>query len=260
MDEPSGRTLKTTETSFDIIEYIKDVDGATLDKLATNLNLAKSTVHAHVTTLAERGYLTKVGNQYEIGLEFFHLGVYARDRNPAYQLALENVRGLARTTNEESTFSVEAFGRVITLFDTIGYEADQNQNVGVFRIGQYHDMHCTAVGKALLAAYSDDRVVSIINRRGLPAQTSNTITEKADLIEELEKIRERGYAINDEEYIEGHRSVAVAVREPNEEILGALSIQGPSYRLTVDRLIKMSENVLIDNGTELEQKLERAQS
>ena len=225
--------VKTTERSFALVEYIQRHDGATLSELVAELGLAKSTVYKHLATLQSHGYLEKEGEQYQIGLKFHHHGEYARLRKRGYRLAGRAVDDLAERTNEEADFVVANDGRAITVYESYHPHNSYRGRYGgsdLSRSGTYYDMHCTAGGKALLAAFSDERVETVIDRHGLARCAENTITDRKTLYEDLARTRERGYAIADEEYADGLCAVGVAVSNPDGSPLGALGMSVPTYR------------------------------
>ncbi|MFB6270828.1 MAG: IclR family transcriptional regulator, partial [Halobacterium sp.] len=96
-------------------------------------------------------------------------------------------------------------------------------------------LHGAALGKAILAHLPEERVDAIVDRHGLPALTENTITDRDVLRDELADVRERGMAFDDEERLDGLRSVAAAVTSPDGDVLGAISIAGPTTRLQDER-------------------------
>jgi hypothetical protein len=102
------------------------------------------------------------------------------------------------------------------------------------KIGSEFGMHNSAPGKAVLAELPSEAVERILDLRGLPATTEETLTTREGLREELEAISERGYATNDEELQSGFRSVGAPVRHSDGTVLGALSIGGPAYRFEVE--------------------------
>lgn len=112
-------------------------------------------------------------------------------------------------------------------------------------------MHTGASGKAFLAEYSTERVNEIIDRWGLPALTETTITDRERLFEELKEIRDRGYAYNNQENLEGMRAISAVVHNPDGSILGALSIYGPAYRLNQSEMDDLA-TVLLENISKLE--------
>lgn len=232
MNGNKARPVKTTLTSIKILQLIKDSNGATMAEISKELDLATSTIHNHLSTLEAEQFLVKEGEEYHIGLRNLEFGEYARNREPLYRPAKIQVYRLAEATNEEANFTVDQHGYMYTLEYVMGDPNPQNPEAGsqFLMVGSKFRMHNSSPGKAILSAYSDSKVEMIIDTHGLPGTTENTITEKEVLQEELERIRERGYATDDEELKRGYRSIAIAITSPNDSILGALSIGGPAYR------------------------------
>jgi len=244
----SGRTLATTETSFRVIETIRERNGATMEELATELGLAKSTIHGHLFTLIKNHYIVKEDDKYQLGLRFFNLGEYVRTRREVYTRVHNTVVSLSREINEEVDFSVEEYGRTIVLFDTLGHGVKRG-----FQIGQYFYMNTNAAGKAILSELPNERVEQILGYWGMPAETSKTITDREALYAELKQTRERGYATNDEENFEGIRAISSTIHDPDGSILGALAISGPKYRLPDNEdLIKPLSAAITDLEDDIE--------
>jgi DNA-binding IclR family transcriptional regulator len=230
-DRPS---INATQTSLSIIEAIQDANGATVSELADRLPQAKSTVYSHLCTLEEEGYVVCEGTTYHVGFQFLHHGEYVRSRKPAYRLAADILAELADLTDEETDFSVASRGRIIRLAqERVHHEQSM---LGDRMTGSYDLMHNTASGKAILAHYNRDCVEEVLDRHGLPATTSQTITDRETLFEELAKIEDNGYAINDEESIEGLRCVSAAATDATGDVIGAFSVSGPAYRMTRETL------------------------
>lgn len=225
-EESSAGEIQSLRRSFEILEYIHSNDGARLGELSESLGLARSTVHNHLTTLKRMGYLIKEANTYHLGLQFLHLGEYTRHRKPEYRLAHRTVEQLARDTNEEVDFTVPENGRMISMYHSVG-----DQMSSGLQVGQWFHMHTTAAGKAVMAEMSKAEVESIVDRWGLPARTENTITDVDHLHEELEAVRDRGYAINEQETLDGYHSVGIAATYPDGETFGAFAVGGPTYRI-----------------------------
>lgn len=234
MTDSRPRPVKTTQTSLALVRAVRERDGATLSELADRLELAKSTVHNHLHTLVDEGFLVREGDTYHVGLQFLSFGEHARHRNPLYAPARRRVYSIAEQTGKEADFIVEENGRAYSVEYAIGESSHAVPESSPFRAGNRFHMHNCASGKAMLASMAEDRVRSIVDRWGLPATTERTITDEATLFEELEAIRDRGYAVNDEELIDGYRSVGAAVTNPDGEVVGAFSVGGPTYRMSVD--------------------------
>jgi DNA-binding IclR family transcriptional regulator len=248
MTTPKPTEVTTTSTTFELIEAIQALNGARLTELAQELELAKSTVHRHLRTLENRGYLVKDGDEYLVGIRFFDLGIHARNRLPGYSIASEKTREIAEETGELSVFMVEEHGRGYILSREEGPHAVATGT----RVGKAIYLHATAGGKCILASLPRERVEAIVDRWGLPSHTDATITDEETLYEELERIRDRGYAFNHEEHIEGLRTVAAPVFDDKENVLGALCISGPTNRLRGDRLEVELRDYLLGAVNELE--------
>lgn len=254
MNMPSIRDSgmrKTTKTSLAVVEAINNLEGATLTELADHTGLATSTVHTHLKTLESTEYVTRIGNTYELGLRFFYIGENARRRDPRYALAQDKAFELANQVNEEVNFAVEEYGRSIILYD----ETPSSSDTG-FQVGRYFHMHSSASGKAMLAAFSTERVNEIIDTWGLPKYTANTITNKDDLLTELKQVREQGYAVNQQEELEGLHSVAKVIHNPDGSVFGSLDISGPPYRLPEDSEIASQLRPVVND---LESELKQAE-
>lgn len=222
--ESGGR--KTTQTSLSIVDALAELGGGTLTEIADHTGLSPSTLHSHLITLENSEYVVRKEGEYKLGMRLFHLGEQARHRDERFELAKEKAYELANQMNEEVNFSIEEHGRAIVIFD----ETPSPSKEG-YQVGRYFYMHGSASGKAMLAAYDQDRVREIIDRWGLPALTANTITDRQELFEELTRTKERGFAVNDQESLEGLQSVAVVAKEPDGSVFGTLDVSGPPYRL-----------------------------
>ncbi|WP_435181088.1 IclR family transcriptional regulator [Halorussus sp. AFM4] len=249
--DKTGRTVKTTETAFTVIEGLEDLDGARVTELADHLGLADSTVHSHLATLYEMGYVVKEGDQYLIGSRFLQLGEAAQERKEAFELVKPKVKHLAEETEERCQFIVEEHGRGVYLHRETGERAVSTDS----GLGKRIYLHSTAAGKAVLASLPEERVERILDRWGLPALTDNTITDADELLDELDATRERGFAVNKEENTEGLRAVGVPLTDGTGELIGSLSISGPSHRMKGEWFEEEIPNLLLGTVNELELNL-----
>lgn len=247
-----GPRVKTALTVFAIIEALEEMGGAGITELANELGLAKSTVHSHLVTLHEAEYVVREEDRYHLSLKFLKLGEHARMRKREFRDTQQKVEELAETTQERAQFIVEEHGRGVYVHRAVGENA-VHTDPGV---GHSIPLHMTAAGKAILAAFPDSRVEEILARHGLEAVTEHTITDEGELFDELEEIRERGYAMNLEENIAGLHAVGVAVRRNDGSVCGAFSVSGPSHRITGERLREELPNLLLGTANELELNLQ----
>ncbi|NHN42830.1 IclR family transcriptional regulator [Halorubellus sp. JP-L1] len=244
--------LKTADKMFAIVEAIRDLDGGRVTELAEETGFAKSTVHRHLKALDRHEFVVQEGDTYHVGLKFLNFGEYARARRNVYELVRPAVDTLAEETDERSLFMTEEHGRAVYLYRGIGNHAVRTNS----RIGTYRYLHTIAGGKAMLAHMPEDRVEEILDRWGLPELTENTVTDRDELVDQLDDIRERGIAFNDEEAIKGLRAVAAPVLGPDDTVNGALSVSGPSHRIRGDWFEEEIPNLLLGTANELEINLE----
>lgn len=229
-DRPSGRGVQSDETLVSILAHLRERDGAGVTELATHLGIAKSTVHNHLSTMLDHGFVVKRGTEYHLGLQFFEYGQYVRTQYEVYEAAKPVVDDLADTTDEMVWLIVHERGRIMYLYGHAG-RTNVNENT---LIGSWAYMHCNSSGKAILAHLPESEVDYAVERYGLPAQTTNTITDRSELDAALERIRERGFALNLGEDLEGIHAVSVPLRF-EEEVRGALAIAGPAHRVSRER-------------------------
>lgn len=226
----SPRTLKTVERTAQIIEALETLDGAGVTELATHLRISKSTAYHYLATLRQEDLVVKNGEQYELSLQFLLAGEYVRNRNRLYKYGKDEVEDLAESTGEYANLFTEEHGMGINLYKVSGSDA-VGSGYQTDKLQRPDYLHCTATGKAILAYLPRERVDEILDRHGLPKQTANTITDRDELFDELDTVRQQGYAHNDEEEVEGLRAVGAPVIDRNENVLGSLSIAGPTSRL-----------------------------
>jgi len=250
MTDKTGK-LQSVRRTTNIIELLVKLGGGTVSEVAEKLNLAPSTVHGYLATLYEQGYLIKEDNEYQIGTKFLQLGEYSRTREKRYKLAEEKILELAEKTNERSQFVIEEFGWGIFLYRKSGTQGVETGS----EIGKRIHLHSNAAGKAILAHLPESKVTHIIDQNGLPAMTSETITDETTLFQELKSIRDQGYALNKNESVKGLSAVGVPVQTEDKAVLGALSVSGPSNRLKGDYLSEELTDLLLGTANELELRI-----
>ena len=230
MDVRSEPKIRSTAVSFRIFDRIRDRDGLTLTELVEELDRPTSTVHDHLQTLTDLGYLVREGDEYVIGTKFLELGGYARSRSRLCRIAESEIQDLALDTGDHANLMVEEHGLGVFLLKRKGDEALALDTYEGKRV----PLHTTALGKSMLASMDEDRLDGIIERHGLPAATECTVTDEDELRAELEVIRKRGYATDDEERLEGIRCVAAPIRTADDAVVGAVSVSGIKSRMRGD--------------------------
>lgn len=244
-------TVSTVATNFEIVHALQRVGNARIKELAEMLDVAPSTIHRHLLTLKELGYVTKGEEGYQLGMRFLTLGGHVQTNHPTFDLARRKVDQVAAKTGERVQFIVEEQGYRIYLYTQTGENAVQTDS----SIGKRGYLHTSAAGKAILANLPRERAESIIDEHGLTAKTPNTITDRQELLAELDEIRERGYAYNFEESTAGLRAVGSVVRGPHDDVLGALSISGPAHRFKGETFERDLPDLILGSTNEIELKL-----
>jgi IclR family transcriptional regulator, KDG regulon repressor len=200
-----------------------------ISALATRLGLAKSTVHRLATTLVEYDILeqNRETGKYRLGLALFELGTMVRRKMDTNSGAQVQIHALAEETGE--TVQLAILDHLSVLYIRI---RESRQAVRMSSgLGSRAPAHCTSVGKALIAFQPPEVIQQIIDN-GLPRHTGNTITDPEKLRAELATIRQKGYAIDDEEIEVGLRCVAAPIRDHSGQVTAAISVAAPVQRMT----------------------------
>ncbi len=199
-----------------------------LGEVAARAGLPKSTTHRLLSTLEIRGFVAQdpETGAYRLGLKH----VAPVGAGPEIREVLE---GLATRSGETANLGA-LVGREVLYVDRADSSQALRWQLGV---GSRVPVHCSALGKAILASLPEAEVAEHLPRR-LRRITPNTITDRRALLAELDAVRDRGYAVDDEEFMEGVRCVAVSVFATTGHLVrAALSLAGPAFRLTRDRAV-----------------------
>ena len=230
-DGAPTRTIGAVETSCQIIECLHATGGARIRELVDHLDVSKGAIHTHLATLRKNGYVVQNGHEYRVSLRFLEIGESARTQMRVMKAEKGNLHELAEETDTRIQLVREEFG-MSGVLEVINTEPCVEPST---HVGMRNYLHSTAAGKAILAYLPPSRVESIIDKHGLPAQTENTITDREMLFDELETIRERGVAFNDEEKIRGLRAVGAPILTDNDQVIGAVSASAPVSDMQSER-------------------------
>ncbi len=213
-----------------------------LAELCPALKLHKSTVHRLMMVLEQHRLVVKnpETGRYRLGLRLYELGSRAIDGLDLRGRARPYLDRLQRQFGETVFFCVLDDGQV---FYVEKVESQQSVRTAC-TVGSRAPAYCTAVGKAMLAELAEAEVSGIVRRWGLKAVTANTITTGTALRAELRAVRSRGYAIDDEEKEEGLRCVSAAIRGHSGKLFAAMSVSGPAFRMTKERVPEIGQAVM----------------
>jgi len=230
MQENAPR-VKTTQTSFRIIEAIRDHPGIGVSELSREIVLSKSAVYKHLQTLVSMNYLVRENDGYYLSNQFLSLGIRARERFPL-DTAKRVVGDLADTTGHITNFVVHenAQGVYALRVKPAEFASDSVTE------GDAVPLHATAGGKAILAFFSAEKRAEILDESDLQEYTEKTITDRNTLEQELQSVRDRRVAFDREEYLDGHQCVASPVVNSDGEPVAAVSVTGNIEQMSGKRL------------------------
>lgn len=252
MTDALDNTVRTSETTLRIIEAVTSLEEPRIKDVSEQINISESTALRHLSTLEKHSYVARINGRYRLGSAFLdHAGALRTDR-VGYEFAERYVDKLINQTNERVQFIIKEGGYRVILFRRTREDTIRTRS----RIGKKGLLHSTAGGKAILASLSDREIDSIIDDHGLPARTDHTIVTRDDLFEEIERIRERGFATSHQEVTIGYNAVGSAVQSENGELLGALSVSGPKHRMKGTRLNQEIAELVTNAVEELELKIQ----
>lgn len=243
--------IQSDHTLLDIVEAMFMLGGGTLDEIAREADVSKSTVHRHVNTLRDRGYVKPQNGEYVLSFKFLEIAGELRAGYPFSQRIRKTVREVAELTGEFVGYVTEELGTGVFLFAERGQRGVPEDILQGARI----NLTTAASGKAILSCLSREKIESIIDEHGLPQETNNSVTDPAALFSELEQIRERGYAYSRGEYIEGVWAVAAPIDYP-EGMIGSIAVSGPKHRMEGARFETDIPNLLTSTIGEFELNVE----
>lgn len=228
----SGRTIGAVKTTFAVVELLQRQGPTGVTAIANEMELPKSTVHKHLQTLVDQGYVRKTGGKYALGFKFLEHGGVVRDQCRIYTYGRPKVEALAAEVEEMVILSIREGNQGVFLFRS----NDRYNLRESLPLGARFALHCNAAGKAMLGENDDEQVSECVDATGLPSVTDRTITDHDKLFQELETVRERGYALNRGERDRSVRSVSASIVDERTGDIGAISISIPSDSSTAKYL------------------------
>ncbi|WP_127015303.1 IclR family transcriptional regulator [Anoxybacter fermentans] len=226
--------VQSLDRALDILEKIVEAeDGLGVTELSKSLELHKSTIYRLLATLAYRGYVRQdpKNEKYKVGIKLFELGNLALNK-------LELRREVRPFLEELMSRTGETIHLGILDNDEVVYidKVESPQTIRMYsKIGKRAPVHCTGLGKVLLA-YSSSEVIDKVIEKGLRAYTENTITDVDAFKKHLEEIRRQGFAIDNVEHEEGIRCVAGPIFDYSGNVIASFSISGPTMRVTEEKI------------------------
>ena len=226
VDNKEEKKIKSICKAVDIIDLLAySATPLSLSKITNELGIAKSTIHGIISTLVDVGYIAQEAEtgRYFLGYKLFEIGSTVSRKWNERKIAYPYMQQLAEFTGNTIHLAFLDDGEVLY----IGKQDSTGAIALASDIGLKLPAHCTGVGKVLLSGLTQYELKKLVRKRGLEKYTKYTITDIETLQREIDKVREQGFAADEQEYTEGLRCVAAPIYNNKGEITSALSIAGP---------------------------------
>lgn len=235
-------SVQSIHRALSILERLGECDdGLPLKEVAAQVGLPPSSAHRILTTLQRQRFVRfdQATMCWSIGVQAFVVGnAFARSRDMV-SLAVPLMRRLMLATGETVNFFMQEGSEVVCMAQV----QSQQMVRAISRPGGGAEMHRSAAGKMILAHMSDDEVTVIIQKTGMTRYTEHTIITQEGLRMELERIRQRGFSVDNEEFSLGLRCIAAPIYDEAGIVYAAVSIAGPSSRISEVRVQNIGEIV-----------------
>ncbi|MTI68253.1 MAG: IclR family transcriptional regulator [Firmicutes bacterium] len=213
-------------------------------ELSNELNINRSTIHRILNTLISEMMVLKnpSNKKYKIGPTLYHMGsayLYRQDNSEQIKHILDCI---AKETKQSVGYSILAGEKILNIYEIESY---QPIKIG-YRQGSYYPIHCGVYGKCIMAYLKPkERLKEIVYSNKLIKKTNKTITDPKELLTEYERIRKSGYAISDEESLEGAIGIGAPVKDSNENIIGCVGAAGIKSSLSSKDLEFLKSKVIL---------------
>jgi DNA-binding IclR family transcriptional regulator len=217
------------------------------------MNMPKTTLHGLLATLKDFGYVEQPSfeGRYKLGMSLVEIGTKFINNLDVRKIAAKHIQRLVEDTDETVHLTTLSKGEVLYIDK---HESSKSIRL-ITEIGARLPVHCTGVGKALIAYLPPDEIARIVELKALTRYTKNTITDPQKLTIELAKVRKQGYAEDNEEILEGLICIAAPIWDHTGVVCSAISISGPSFRLTAaavnhmkKRIVETAKDISLDLG------------
>lgn len=238
-----SNVVQSVERALDILEILsEDVNGMGLSEIGNKIDLHKSTIHRLLGTLIHKGYVIQdcLTNKYKITIKLYELGVKKIASSDILEASKSYTKELMESLNEVVHLVIRDENDIIYI-DKV--EADNTIRMSS-TIGKRRPLYCTSVGKVMMAYMNQDEVKQIWNNCEIERLTEKTIIDFDDFLKELENVKNYGYAEDDEENEIGVRCIGAPIFNHKGQVEGAISISGPAFRVTKEKVEEMSKEVI----------------
>ena len=249
--------VQTIERVSAILDLVgENPKGVSIREVSSQLDLPKGTVHRLLSSLSYVGYIRQdaVSRNYFLGLKLLDLGGLVASQLDLRKIAAPLLHALADATRETVHMVVWDQSEVVYI-EKVEPLPDMGGLKMASRVGSRNPAHSCAVGKIFLSYLSPNELEDFISAKGLPARTSNTITDGVALKQELKTIREQGYALDNEENEKGIRCIGAAALDESGTPVAAISVSGPAFRVTKKIAQEILRKKVVETAAEISRRL-----
>lgn len=242
-DNDNRYAVPSVERAFAILETLADTpEGLGLSDLARRLGFVKSTAYMTLVTLERLGYIYRESQtqRYLLTIKLFAVGSQVLQRFNVRRMAEDLLRELWEKTGETVNLGSLQGDEAIYIESL---EGRKTVRVSTWP-GKRLELHCTALGKVLLAFRAWEEVEILLEGRELTPHTARTVVDLATLRRELEVVRQLGYAVDRGEDVEGVRCVGAPVFDRDGAVVAAVSITAPEQRMPEERIPRVAAEVV----------------
>lgn len=249
----NSNTVKSVMKAFMIMEELDKAGELGIGDLSERLSMDKGTVHRLVNTIKDAGFVFQSpdSKKYSNSLKLLAMGNRVVDKTGVRYISRPMVEELAEKTGETINVGIRVGNKIIYI-DKL--ESSSTIKVGL-GIGVSVPSYCSGLGKAMLAFTPEEELGDILDSISFEKYTSGSIAERAMILEELKKTRERGYSIDDEEYVIGLICIAAPIFDYHGNPVAAISVSSPKYRFDEKKHLLLYSSLVVDAARRISQQL-----
>ncbi|MBP1763648.1 MAG: kdgR 1 [Firmicutes bacterium] len=246
------RHIQSVFRALKILECVAENDNLiSLTEISQKMGLSKSTTHGLIATLEKYGYMQQdpITGKYALGLKTFELGQAYASNLDVREIAMPDLRELSSVYQETAHLAVLS-GDEVVYIDKV----DGSRSIGIrSRIGGRNPAYCTGVGKVLLSGLNESKIQEMYKNKQFQKFTKNTVADVPTLLQQIQRIREMGYAFDMEEIEPDLQCVAAPIWDSQGTVIAAISLSGPANRfrnieqITQD-VVKAAEQISVRLG------------
>lgn len=236
-----SNSVNSVHRAISILQVLARLGSAGVTEIATELSVHKSTVFRLLATLESRGLVeqTAARGRYQIAFGVAQLAAGATQKQDLSTTGRQTCQELAAAVGDTVNIAVQDGDAVVSVEQVLGAAAVSAVNW----VGQRAPIHATSAGKVFLAFMSDEERAAVLTGR-LKAHTEHTVTDRRMLEKQLAEVREHGYSFTSEEHEIGLAAVAAPIRGLNDELIAAVTVSGPTFRINPSTIPAIAEQVI----------------